>query len=65
MNVYQFIQKKTKFRLLFKAIADLLQTDITDKADFLSLKDFLLDQSHISHMCHNDNDMRLVKYCYC
>ena len=36
--------------VLFKAIADLLQTDITDKADFLSLKDFLLDQSHISHV---------------
>ena len=45
-----FPKKKTKFRLLFKAIADLLQTDITDKADFLSLKDFLLDQSHISHV---------------
>ena len=45
-----FSRKKTKFRLLFKAIADLLQTDITDKADFLSLKDFLLDQSHISHV---------------
>ena len=44
-----FSRKKTKFRLVFKAIADLLQTDITDKADFLSLKDFLLDQSHISH----------------